>query len=85
MFGKIMSVTDQLMWRYYLLLTDLSQADVDRLQKQVTDGTLHPKQAKVDLAQAHRRGISFAGRADTAAAAFEARFTRGETRRRLAE
>ena len=51
MFGKLMSISDELMWRYYLLLTDVSTAEVDALRARVSEGALHPKQAKVDLAK----------------------------------
>ncbi len=51
MFAKIMSVSDDLMWRYYELLTDRSQADLEGLRQAVLSGDLHPKQAKIDLAK----------------------------------
>src|SRR5687767_11054464 len=50
MFGKLMSVSDELMWKYYTLLTDLSSSDVEQLRARVAAGALHPKQAKIDLA-----------------------------------
>ncbi len=78
MFGKLMSVSDELMWRYYLLLTDLSEAEIGKLTRDVAAGRSHPKQAKVDLA---RRIVSdFHGptAAGSAAEAFEAKFARGE-------
>jgi tyrosyl-tRNA synthetase len=50
MFGKLMSVSDTLMWRYYLLLTDLTSSEVEDLKRRVERGELHPKQAKIDLA-----------------------------------
>jgi tyrosyl-tRNA synthetase len=50
MFGKLMSISDTLMWRYYPLLTDLTSADIDALKAQVSGGAVHPKQAKVGLA-----------------------------------
>ena len=78
MFGKIMSVSDELMWRYYVLLTDLSQADVDDLNRQTAAGTLHPKQAKVDLAKRIVSDFHSSDDADRAARAFDARFVRGE-------
>ena len=49
-YGKIMSTTDQQMWHYYELLTDLSQDQVQRLKAEVESGSLHPMQAKADLA-----------------------------------
>ena len=50
MFGKLMSVSDELMWDYYTLLTDLPLADVDAMKASAASGELHPRQAKVDLA-----------------------------------
>src|SRR5688572_16240888 len=46
MFGKLMSISDDLMWKYYALLTDLSNAGVEQLRRQVSSGDLHPKLAK---------------------------------------
>lgn len=78
MFGKVMSISDDLMWRYYLLLTDESEAAVNALRERVAAGSLHPKAAKLDLAG--RIVTDFHNRAQAAAAqeSFEARFTRGE-------
>ncbi len=50
MFGKLMSISDQLMWRYYELLSDLPLADVTALRQEVEQGRLHPKEAKSRLA-----------------------------------
>jgi tyrosyl-tRNA synthetase len=57
MFGKLMSVSDALMWKYYTLLTDLTPAEIDGLKAKVADGSLHPKQAKVDLAKTITAGF----------------------------
>ncbi len=78
MFGKIMSITDELMWRYYLLLTDLSEGEIGRRQAAVRSGELHPKQAKVDLASRIVSDFHSPEAATAAAGAFEARFARGE-------
>ena len=78
MFGKLMSVSDELMWRYYLLLTDCSVAEIDETKARVASGAVHPKQAKVDLARRIVGDFHSAADADRAAAAFEARFSRGE-------
>ncbi|MGA8184449.1 MAG: tyrosine--tRNA ligase [Terriglobia bacterium] len=51
MFGKLMSVSDDLMWRYYELLTDLSPADIAGLKKSVSAGGTHPLEMKKDLAR----------------------------------
>jgi tyrosyl-tRNA synthetase len=78
MFGKLMSISDPLMWRYYLLLTDVSREAIDGLKQKVTDGRLHPKQAKIDLAKLIVGDLHSAQAATRAADAFEARFARGE-------
>lgn len=51
MFGKLMSISDELMWRYYELLSDSSLDRIAILREQVGSGALHPKTAKEDLAQ----------------------------------
>ena len=78
MFGKVMSISDELMWRYYLLLTDESEAAVTALRQRVADGSMHPKAAKVSLAHRIVAGFHSAASATEAQDAFEARFTRGE-------
>src|SRR5687768_2339990 len=78
MFGKVMSISDELMWRYYQLLTDESEAAVKALQQRVAEGATHPKAAKVALAHRIVTGFHGAASATEAQDAFEARFTRGE-------
>jgi tyrosyl-tRNA synthetase len=78
MFGKLMSISDDLMWRYYTLLTDLTPADLERLRGGVASGEVHPKQAKVDLAAGIVRDFHGEAAAAAAAEAFERRFARGE-------
>lgn len=50
MFGKLMSISDQLMWRYYELLSDLPLNRIAALRRDVDEGRLHPKEAKAGLA-----------------------------------
>jgi tyrosyl-tRNA synthetase len=78
MFGKLMSISDELMWKYYTLLTDLGPTEVLQMRNQVTAGQLHPKVAKTDLAG--RIVADFHGRdaAGHAAQEFERRFSRRE-------
>jgi tyrosyl-tRNA synthetase len=78
MFGKLMSISDELMWRYYLLLTDLTPAEVLGVRTRVESGTLHPKQAKVDLATRIVTDFHGAEEAARAADQFERRFTKKE-------
>ncbi len=78
MFGKLMSISDDLMWKYYVLLTDLAPAEVQALRARVESGALHPKQAKIDLATAVVRDFHGRAEADAAALAFERRFAKKE-------
>lgn len=50
-FGKTMRVSDELMIRYYELLTDYTTEDLERLKSSLSSGSVHPRQAKVDLAK----------------------------------
>lgn len=49
-FGKIMSISDALMWNYYELLSDRPLREIERMKKQVLEGGLHPMAAKKQLA-----------------------------------
>lgn len=49
-FGKILSITDELMWKYYVLCTSLSTEGIEQMKALVKDRTLHPKKAKEGLA-----------------------------------
>jgi len=51
MYGKIMSLSDELMWRYWTLLTDLRASEIAGMQDQVASGALHPMEAKKQLAR----------------------------------
>ena len=51
MFGKVMSISDELMWRYYELCTDLSPTDVASLQENTNGGQRNPRDVKAELAK----------------------------------
>jgi tyrosyl-tRNA synthetase len=51
MFGKMMSIPDELMWAYYELLTDRTPQEIMELRNEVQDGKLHPMDAKLRLAE----------------------------------
>jgi tyrosyl-tRNA synthetase len=51
MFGKLMSIPDDLMWSYYELLTDRTPQDIAALKNEVASGALHPMEAKMRLAE----------------------------------
>ncbi|WP_345991974.1 tyrosine--tRNA ligase [Sulfurimonas sp. HSL-1716] len=50
MFGKVLSISDELMWRYYELLSSKTLDEIEALKKGVYGGSIHPKAAKEDLA-----------------------------------
>jgi tyrosyl-tRNA synthetase len=50
-FGKIMSISDAMMWRYYELATDVSLREIQSLKQEVESGKRHPKDVKCDLAE----------------------------------
>ncbi len=46
MFGKLMSISDELMIKYYMLLSNKSVGDIDKMKLDIASGTLHPMEAK---------------------------------------
>lgn len=57
MYGKLMSVSDELMWRYWTLLTDLRPHEIDAMKNEVATGALHPMEAKKRLARTITAGF----------------------------
>jgi tyrosyl-tRNA synthetase len=51
MFGKVMSISDELMWRYYELLTDLRAEEIERMRAAAKSGESNPRYYKVELAK----------------------------------
>jgi len=51
MYGKLMSISDELMWKYWVYLTDLKQSEIDAMQAEVAAGRLHPMETKKRLAR----------------------------------
>jgi len=51
MYGKLMSISDELMWRYWVFLTDMRQSEIEQMQAEVAGGVLHPMEAKKRLAR----------------------------------
>ncbi len=49
MFGKIMSIPDELMWEYWELLTDLTIEEIEKMKNDVEEGKLHPMDVKKEL------------------------------------
>ena len=71
MFGKMMSIPDELMWSYYELVTDRTPQEIAALKQEVTGGKLHPMDAKMRLAQEVVTGFHGADAARKAADNFQ--------------
>jgi tyrosyl-tRNA synthetase len=71
MFGKVLSISDDLMWRYYELLSSKSLFEIEALSSGVSDGTLHPKKVKEALALEIVARFHGSDAADDAKAEFE--------------
>ena len=78
MFGKLMSISDELMFRYFELLSSLPMKDIQGLQESVQSGAVHPKDVKIRLAMELVSRFHGKEAADTAKARFEAQFARKE-------
>jgi len=74
MYGKLMSINDDLMWKYYTFLTDLTQSQIDALQADVASGKLHPMQAKKNLAHSITADFHSPTDADHAAESWATQF-----------
>jgi tyrosyl-tRNA synthetase len=51
MYGKIMSISDEMMWRYYELLTDVQVPEIEKMKRDAASGAAHPMALKKDLAR----------------------------------
>jgi len=74
MYGKLMSINDELMWRYWTFLTDMPQSQIDAMRAEVDQGKLHPMQAKKNLAHAITADFHTAAEADSAADGWATQF-----------
>ena len=71
MFRKVMQISDELMWRYYLLLTDKTESEIAALRARVADGLLHPMDAKIALGKMIVADYHSAAEAERAAEIFD--------------
>ncbi len=78
MFGKVMSISDELMWRYFELLTDLSVSDIAALKVKCEAGKENPRNAKVNLAKHIIRDFHSHESAEAAEEDFSRRFVKKE-------
>ncbi len=84
-YGKLMSISDELMWSYWTLLTDLRQSEIDQMQADVASGKLHPMTAKKQLAENITAGFHGDLAAATAANNWTKQFQQKETPEDLEE
>ena len=77
-FGKILSISDELMFRYYELLSDLSLDEIKKLKEAVAQGKAHPKAVKVQLAKELVARFHDQAAADAAEQHFEQVFKKHE-------
>ena len=78
MFGKLMSISDALMWRYFLLLSSRSMAQIEALKAEALAGR-NPRDIKVDLAMELVERFHSRAASEKALTDFEARFKKGES------
>jgi tyrosyl-tRNA synthetase len=78
-YGKIMSISDDLMWRYYLLCTDLTPQQIGAMKEEVTGGAVHPMDAKRQLAKSIIRDFYDAASAELAEQEFKRIFSERQT------
>ena len=79
MYGKLMSISDELMWKYWVLLTDLKQSEVDALKADVASGAQRPIDVKKRLAQTITAGFH----GEAAAASADENWAKGVQRREV--
>ena len=84
MFGKIMSISDELMWRYFVLLSRTPLDEIERYKKECSEGR-NPRDIKVLLGQEIVRRFHSAHAADDALAQFNARFVQGALPENMSE
>jgi tyrosyl-tRNA synthetase len=85
MFGKLMSISDELMWKYWLLLTDRSAEEIDADRHKVAEGAVHPMDAKKSLAASIVTEFHSADAAEEAQREFERVFSSGHLPQEIPE
>jgi tyrosyl-tRNA synthetase len=79
MYGKLMSISDERMWRYYELLTDMSLTEIEALKSRCATGEAHPMKVKQDLAKRVVTDFHSAEAAEQAAENWTKQFQKDET------
>ena len=78
MFRKVMQISDELMYRYYELLTDTSMVEIDQMRRRIAEGGLHPMEAKIALGKLIVTDFHSAAEAERAAETFNSVVRRHE-------
>ncbi|HMQ11272.1 MAG TPA: tyrosine--tRNA ligase [Oligoflexia bacterium] len=78
MFGKLMSISDELMFRYYELLSDIGTSDLEKLKKDIQNSKVHPKQAKINFAKEVLARFYSKEQAEQEAVNFDNQFKQGD-------
>jgi tyrosyl-tRNA synthetase len=78
MFGKVMSISDDLMWNYYELLTDLTPGEIAELKTKCEAGEVNPRNTKVELAKSIIKDFHSNEAAQAAEDEFNRRFVKKE-------
>ena len=78
-FGKVMSISDEMMWRYYELLTDVSSTEIIELKAAAERGKRHPRDLKVELARHIVADFHSQGEAEEASREFDRLFRERQT------
>jgi len=85
MYGKLMSINDALMWKYWVFLTDLKQSEIDAMRVDVAAGKLHPMEVKKQLARTITAGFHGANAALAADESWARMFQQKKTAEDLEE
>jgi tyrosyl-tRNA synthetase len=80
-----MSISDELMWKYWVLLTDLKQSEIDAMRAEVAAGRLHPMEVKKQLARTIAAGFHGEAAARSADENWARMFQAGESAENLEE
>jgi len=85
MYGKLMSISDELMWKYFSLLTDFRSSEIEAMQAEVAAGKLHPMETKKKLARTITAGFHGEDAAASADENWARMFQQKETAEDLSE
>ncbi len=77
MFGKVMSISDELMWNYYTLLSEKSLDEIEAIKQQCASGAMNPRDAKIELGREIVARFHDEAAANAAVEGFKSQFQKG--------